>query len=55
MTDLRRLERARALLGPAEAKLLLVSIGGFDRALRDEADRRPDVELVDLERLYEGE
>ena len=56
--DLRRLERARDLLrGRAEvadARLAIVGLGGFDRELRAEAERRADVVLVDLDRLYQG-
>lgn len=54
--DLTRLERARELLGPAaaEAKLLLISRRGFAKALHSAVRTRPDVELIDLERLYEG-
>jgi uncharacterized protein len=53
---LRRLERARAALGPraAGARMLLVS-PAFTRELWAEARRRSDLELVDLERLYHGE
>lgn len=45
-----RLRQARAAYGPraAEAKLLLFG-GSFD------VDHSPDVELIDLERLYRGE
>lgn len=54
--DLARLERARELLGPAAvgAKLLLISRRGFTKRLRSATRDRRDVELVDLERLYEG-
>ncbi len=57
VADLRRLERARAMVGaPAtNAKLALVSLSGFADALQKEAAGRPDVELVDLERLYSGD
>jgi uncharacterized protein len=56
VNDLLRLEHARSLLGPkaARARLMLISRSGFDRALRAKAKVRNDVELVDLERLYEG-
>ena len=55
MAHVRRLERARAHLGPraTEARLLLFG-RAFDETLRAAADRRPDVVLVDLERLYHG-
>lgn len=54
------LERARDLLAEranvaSDAKLLLFSASGFSRALHTAADRRHDVELIDLERLYVGE
>ncbi len=52
--DLGRLERARTILGVERAKLLLIAVAGFDRSLRALARRRGDVELVDVERLYEG-
>jgi uncharacterized protein len=55
VTTLGRLERARAHFGAraANAKLLLVG-GAFDADLAQQASRRSDVELVDLERLYHG-
>jgi len=55
MAHVHRLERARAHLGPRakDAKLLLFG-SAIDQALRAHADRRSDVEIVDLERLYEG-
>lgn len=53
--DLRRLELARAALGPraAHAKLLLFG-PAFEPELVAAARGREDVELVDLERLYTG-
>jgi uncharacterized protein len=53
---LRHLQRARAALGPraAGAKLLLFGTE-FDTGVREVADSRPEVELVDLARLYDGE
>lgn len=53
---LRALENARAALGTraAQARLLLFA-PGFTAGIRDEAAGRPDLELVDLERLYRGD
>ncbi len=52
---LHRLERARAALGPRAAHARLMLIGArFDDSLRARTAGRSDVELVDLERLYEG-
>lgn len=53
---LARLEAARDALGPraADAKLLLFG-ATFDPAMAALAERRPDVELVDLPRLYFGD
>ena len=53
---LRHLERARAALGPRAvgAKLLLFG-AEFGTEVREVAGGRPDVELVDLARLYDGE
>lgn len=55
MRDLQRLESARASLGPraSTAKLLLFA-SGFAQEVHDEANRRDDVELIDLDRLYSG-
>ncbi|MFC3503773.1 ATP-binding protein [Micromonospora krabiensis] len=59
--DLGRLERARQLLAAREgfeadaARLLLASGEGFTDELRQVAAGRPDVILVDPERLYFGE
>jgi hypothetical protein len=59
LDDLRKLERARSILGErvdtAHARLLLFSRSGFDADVRDAARRRSDLELVDLERLYGGD
>jgi hypothetical protein len=56
--QLRRLEHLRGLLPSARVaqppKLLLFSRTGFVRALADEAFPRPDVELISLERIYQG-
>jgi DNA-binding transcriptional ArsR family regulator len=56
---LTRLEKVRTLISgrhpdAATAKLLLFSANGFDRNLVRAADPRPDVELIDLDRLYNG-
>jgi hypothetical protein len=56
--QLRRLEHLRGLLPSARVdlppKLLLFSRSGFTSSLVQEADARPDVELVTLERVYRG-
>lgn len=58
LADLARLDRLRGLLADranvGRTKLLLFGRGGFDADLGREAARRQDVQLVDLERLYEG-
>jgi hypothetical protein len=58
VADLRKLERGRAILGEMArvdgAKLLVFSRSGFERDLLAVAADRNDVELVDLERLYQG-
>lgn len=55
---LERLEHLRGLLPSGKVgalpKLLLFARSGFSPALLRLADRRPDVELVDLGRLYGG-
>jgi hypothetical protein len=57
-TQLRRLEHLRdlvpAALAPVPARLLLFSRSGFMPELRREAATRGDIELVDLDRLYNG-
>jgi AAA+ ATPase superfamily predicted ATPase len=57
--ELERLERLRARLAAradvSRTKLLLFGLAGFEAALRRAVRGRPDVELVDLERCYEGE
>jgi hypothetical protein len=57
--DLDRLARLRAALADradvAHAKLLLFGRAGFHDDLRAAATGRPEVELIDLERLYEGD
>ena len=59
MADLHRLELARKLLaGRARVertRLAIFAAGGFSADLQDEATRRSDVVLVDLERLYAGD
>jgi hypothetical protein len=56
--QLKRLEHLRALLPDERVgqppRLLLFSRSGFAAGLEAEAAARPDVELVDLERLYRG-
>lgn len=58
LADLARLDRLRGLLAAradvGETRLLLFGRAGFDPDLVAEARRRRDVELIDLERLYEG-
>ncbi|MFC1420024.1 AAA family ATPase [Streptacidiphilus cavernicola] len=55
---LERLEHLRNLLPAARVtsplKLLLFSRAGFAPALQTASDTRPDVELIDLNRLYNG-
>ena len=57
MADVHKLERGRSILGEkadvSEARLLLFSRAGFAPEVH-EAARRPDLELIDLERLYAG-
>lgn len=55
VAHLHKLERTRAVLGAraAQAKLLLFA-PAFAPPLRTEAAGRPDLELIDLERLYHG-
>lgn len=58
MSDLRRLEHIRDLLGAAghragrTARLLLFSATGFDADLTAEVRRRSDAALIDLEQMY---
>lgn len=61
-TDLVRLDRIAGLLQARKRmvpsptlKQLLFSIRGFSPDLREAVRRRPEVELVDLDRLYEGD
>ncbi|WP_419855075.1 AAA family ATPase [Candidatus Poriferisodalis sp.] len=60
--DLDRLDRTAELLQrrddvrvAPDAKRVLFSVAGFDPELRDAAQRRSEIELVDLERLYDGD
>ncbi|HVB26753.1 MAG TPA: hypothetical protein VNE21_02435 [Mycobacteriales bacterium] len=53
LDELARLEHLRVVLGAEQAKLLLFARRGFTAELAAMA-RRPDVELIDLERLYAG-
>ena len=59
LPQLERLEHLRGLLPSARVgalpTLLLFARSGFTDDLRREADRRGDVELVDLDRMYHGE
>ncbi len=59
LADLARLDRLRLHLTTRAdvggTKLLLFGRSGFDPDLVQLAARRPDVELVDLRRLYEGD
>jgi uncharacterized protein len=54
--QLARLDHLRALLPPEQVpeppKLLLFARGGFAAGLQRAAESRPDVELIDMERLY---
>ena len=45
---------AKSVREPAAPKRIIVSRSGFTNELRRVADRRPDVELIDLDRLYNG-
>jgi uncharacterized protein len=60
IAQLERLDAAAERIGapgPArrEIRRLLVSAAGFTAELQREADRRPDVVLVDVDRLYRGD
>jgi hypothetical protein len=56
--ELRRLEHLRGLLPAGRVgsppRPLLFDLSGFSAELATEAAGRPDVELIDLERLYRG-
>jgi len=58
MADVRKLENGRRLLegrcDASGARLVLFGRSGFSPDLRAEAAARPDLELVDLDRLYTG-
>ncbi|WP_436787837.1 AAA family ATPase [Yinghuangia sp. YIM S10712] len=58
-SELERLEHLRGLLPSARVaalpKLLLFSRAGFTTDLRHVADKRSDVELIDLHRMYHGD
>jgi uncharacterized protein len=57
LSELERLDDEVALLGKRtmpETKRLLFGRSGFTAELRRSARKRPDVELVDLQRLYHG-
>ncbi len=57
--ELARLDHLRELLPPSTAstqvRLLLFSRSGFTKELTESAGHREDVELIDLDRLYQGE
>jgi len=56
--QLRRLEHLRGLLPSGridrQPRLLLFSRSGFTPDLTEEAATRPDVDLIDLDRIYRG-
>ena len=55
LRHVRRLEDARIALGDrAEGAKLLLFGSSFDEAVQASAGERADLEIVDLERLYEG-
>jgi hypothetical protein len=58
LNQLRRLEHIRTLLpgaaGTEHPRLMLFARRGFTPELTAEANSRPDVELIDLQRLYYG-
>lgn len=57
--QLRRLEHLRGMLPASRVeqppKLLLFSRTGFTQDLKDQSASRPDVELISLNRIYQGE
>ena len=59
LSDLTRLHVLRELIAKKQlsaiaSKLLLFSASGFESNLRTAADDRTDVELIDIDRLYNG-
>ena len=58
IADLARLERLRGLLANradvGRTKLLLFGRAGFEAEVTEAANKRADIEIVDLARLYEG-
>lgn len=59
LSDLTRLEELRELIAKKQptataSNLLLFSASGFERNLRTAADKRADVELINIDRLYNG-
>jgi uncharacterized protein len=50
--DLDRLRQLRMRVKAPNAKLLMISAAGFDRAVVREAKRTTEIELCDLDRLY---
>jgi uncharacterized protein len=56
LRHVRRLEEARAALGPVAGSARLLLFGqSFDEAVLSAAADRHDLEVIDLERLYEGD
>jgi hypothetical protein len=56
LSHLARLDMARNALGPRAATARLLLFGSrFNEALHTAAANRPEVELIDLERIYGGE
>lgn len=60
LSDLTRLDELRDLIAKKQpsaisSKLLLFSASGFEGNLRSAADQRSDVELIDVDRLYNGD
>ncbi len=55
VTHLRRLERTRASLGSRATRAKLLLFGpSVHETLRQEAQKRDDIELIDIDRLYQG-
>lgn len=55
MRQVERLRHIRELLKQPSARLLLFSRAGFERDVIEAARQGPDLQLVDLGRLYDGE